>query len=93
MSAFRIVQEALTNALKHGGPGQATLDLEFRPDLLLVTVTNRVACEGARADLNGGHGLVGIRERAALFAGTCHAGRDGKGGFVTEVALPMETAP
>ena len=92
VSAFRIVQEALTNALKHGGPGQATLDLEFRADRLLLTVTNPVAHERVGPDLNGGHGLVGIRERAALFAGTCRAGHDGQGGFVTEVALPMETA-
>ena len=89
VSAFRIVQEALTNALKHGG-AHATLDLEFRHDLLLLTITNRVTHDDRRADLNGGHGLVGIRERAALFAGTCRAGRDGNGGFITEVALPIE---
>ncbi|MDQ6873742.1 MAG: histidine kinase [Actinomycetota bacterium] len=92
VTAFRIVQEALTNALKHGGPGHATLDLEFRPDQLRLTVTNRIARDRAGVDLSGGHGLVGIRERAALFAGTCRAGRDGEGRFITEVALPVESA-
>ncbi len=93
VTAYRIVQEALTNALKHGAPGPATLDLEFQAEQLLLTVTNTIAHEG-RSDLNpnGGHGLVGIRERTALFAGTCRAGSDGNGRFITEVALPMESA-
>lgn len=93
VTAYRIVQEALTNALKHGAPGPATLDLEFQTEQLLLTVTNRIAHE-ERSDLDpdGGHGLVGIRERTALFAGTCRAGSDGNGRFITEVALPVESA-
>jgi signal transduction histidine kinase len=93
VTAYRIVQEALTNALKHGASGPATLDLEFQTEQLLLTVTNRIAHE-ERSDLDpdGGHGLVGIRERTALFAGTCRAGSDGNGRFITEVALPVESA-
>ena len=92
VTAFRIVQEALTNALKHGGPGQATLDVEYGGDQLRLTVTNRIDKDIALLDLVGGHGLMGIRERAALFAGTCRAERDGAGRFVTEVAMPVESA-
>lgn len=92
VTVFRIVQEALTNALKHGDAAHATLAVEFDSGQLLLSVTNQVACDRARSDLSGGHGLVGIRERAALFGGTCRAEYDGQGNFVTTVTLPVESA-
>ncbi len=92
VTVFRIVQEALTNALKHGEAAQATLAVEFDSGQLLLRVTNPLRCDRARSDLSGGHGLVGIRERAVLFGGSCRAGCDGEGNFVTTVSLPVESA-
>jgi signal transduction histidine kinase len=72
-AAYRIAQEALTNAARHG-TGAAELTLESHDGLLTLTVTNRVA-DGATARTAGGHGLTGMRERAALLGGTLDAGR------------------
>jgi len=72
LSAFRIIQEALTNALKHGARGWASLAVTYLPDRVGITVTNPVAPGARRPVDGGGHGLVGIGERAAMFGGTSH---------------------
>ncbi len=89
LSAYRIVQEALTNALKHGAHDRASVAVAYLPDRVDITVTNPVA-PGASPSVDGaGHGLVGIRERAAMFGGTCRTKvRDGDHG--TEVVLPLD---
>ncbi len=91
LSAFRIIQEALTNALKHGARGWASLAVTYLPDRVGITVTNPVA-PGAGEPVDGvGHGLVSIGERAAMFGGTSHTQvRDGN--HVTEVVLPISGA-
>ncbi|WP_442933505.1 sensor histidine kinase [Micromonospora sp. CPCC 206060] len=86
LAAYRIVQESLTNALKHGC-GEATLTVDQRPDRVVVLVENRVrqAVAPFPADLTGrgaglsggGAGLIGMRERAVLLGGRFEAGRDG----------------
>ena len=85
LSAFRIVQEALTNVLKHAGPATAQVRLDYRPDELRV----RIRDDGSAGDVNGtGHGLIGIRERVAVVGGeVTAAARDG-GGFEVEARLP-----
>ncbi len=75
-TAYRILQEALTNAALHGD-GAARVEIDYGADALALTVTNRAARNGA-ARPGGGHGLVGMRERAALMGGTLEAGRGGR---------------
>jgi signal transduction histidine kinase len=75
--AYRVVQEALTNAHKHGD-GSARLELTYAEDTLTIEVTNRVAPGSAPVaeDAAGGHGLVGMRERVASVGGDLAAGLD-----------------
>jgi signal transduction histidine kinase len=91
LAAYRIVQEALTNARKHGSPTHATVALHYGPSALEVEVANDVRGRTAR---NGtGHGLIGMRERVALYGGELEAGpRDGQG-FVVRARLPVEPVP
>jgi signal transduction histidine kinase len=84
-AAYRIAQEAMTNAARHG-TGAAELTLECRDGVLALTVANPVA-DGATARAEGGHGLTGMRERAALLGGTLDARRVGDR-FEVRAALP-----
>jgi signal transduction histidine kinase len=69
--AYRLVQEALTNAHKHGGDGSALLQLDYAPDQVEVTVTNVTRAENdERVVIDSGHGLVGARERVAAVGGS-----------------------
>jgi signal transduction histidine kinase len=79
-AAYRILQEALTNAARHGAGG-ATIALVFGHEVVELTVTNPVTAEGTRAGdghgvprSGGGHGLIGMRERAVLVGGSLDAG-------------------
>jgi signal transduction histidine kinase len=97
MTAFRILQEALTNALRHGRDGSARLELDYLPSELRLCISNPTseatpALEPGRPSdgLPGGHGLIGIKERVALFGGTCRISQAGHR-FETEVLLPIET--
>ncbi|GAA2890993.1 hypothetical protein GCM10010517_55270 [Streptosporangium fragile] len=85
LSAYRIVQEALENTLRHAGASSARVTLRWRPGLLEVLVRDdgRTASSAAF-----GHGLLGIRERAALFGGTLEAGALPEGGFEVRARLP-----
>ena len=68
LSAYRIVQEALTNTLKHAGQAHAAVHVRYRPDSLELEITDDGG--GAPADVpGGGHGLAGIRERVTLYGG------------------------
>jgi signal transduction histidine kinase len=88
LSAYRIVQEALTNVVKHAGRAHTTVTLGYRPDALELTIAD--SGDAPPSDGPGGHGLVGMRERAALFGGTLVAGpRDGRG-FEVRASLPYE---
>jgi signal transduction histidine kinase len=88
LSAYRIVQEALTNALKHAGKARATVRVRYTPESLELEITDDGA--GApKADTSGGHGLVGMRERVALYGGRFEAARGAAGGFAVRVALPI----
>ncbi|MDN5861222.1 MAG: histidine kinase [Pseudonocardia sp.] len=72
--AYRIVQECLTNALRHAGPVPVTVRIAIRPDALDVEIANPL---GAATDRGGGRGLAGLRERVALLRGQITAGPDG----------------
>jgi signal transduction histidine kinase len=86
LSAYRIVQEALTNTLKHAGPASARVVVRYRPGEVELEITDdgRGAVDG-RA---GGHGLVGMRERAALVGGSVESGTDGERGYAVRARLP-----
>ena len=88
LSAYRIVQEALTNALKHAGPARARVTLRYSPDLLELEVADNGAGVKSSAQ-GGGHGLVGIRERVAVFGGVLEADRRGEGGYRLRATLPL----
>lgn len=92
LTAYRVVQEALTNVIKHAGPGTpARVRLEWTDDELVV----RVRDEGARGPVpappRGGHGLTGMRERAALHGGTVDTGPHPAGGWAVRLRLPLMT--
>jgi signal transduction histidine kinase len=90
LSAYRIVQEALTNVLKHAGPARVTVTVGYRPDGLHLGVTNDGRPVAAPAA--GGQGLIGMRERAALFGGELTAGPRAEGGFAVAARLPLPVA-
>ena len=92
LSAFRILQEALTNVIKHAGRAHTTVLLGYRPDALELTVTDTGDGAAAPSPAPGGHGLVGMRERAALFGGTLTAGPRGDHGFEVHAVLPYGQA-
>jgi signal transduction histidine kinase len=90
LSAYRIVQEALTNALKHGGQAPTTVRVGYGPESLTIRVSNRstgVPSPGGRV----GHGLISMRERAALYGGALQTGTGPDGDFVVHATLPLET--
>jgi signal transduction histidine kinase len=95
LSAYRIVQEALTNTLKHAGAGHATVRLAWSQDHLDVEVSDDGPAAGVnvsrhvRAD-SGGKGLVGMRERVMLFGGELEAGPSPHGGYRVAARLPLE---
>jgi signal transduction histidine kinase len=88
LSAYRIIQEALTNALKHAGGAQARVSVRYGRDSLELEIADDGAGDSARASA-GGHGLVGMRERVALYGGRLDAGRRPSCGFVVRVLLPI----
>jgi signal transduction histidine kinase len=90
LSAYRIVQEALTNSLKHAGPTRASVAVTYRPDALELEVTDDGGgTANGDASVNGGHGLVGMRERVALFDGTLETGARPEGGYRVHAHLPL----
>ncbi|MEU5577495.1 histidine kinase [Streptomyces huasconensis] len=88
LSAYRIVQESLTNARKHAPGARAIVELDYREDRLAIRVTD----DGPGPPRDGGgasgHGLTGMRERAALVGGSLTAGAADDGGFRVEAELP-----
>ena len=90
LSAYRIVQEALTNALKHAGPATARVVVRYRENDLELEIADTGAGAGA-SDGGEGHGLAGMRERVSLYGGKIEAGpRDG-GGFAVRARLPLDS--
>jgi signal transduction histidine kinase len=87
LAAYRVVQEALTNALKHAGAARAEVSIRYRATALELAVTN----DGhARRNGRVGHGLVGMRERVALYGGEFEAGPRRGGGYLVRASLPTD---
>jgi signal transduction histidine kinase len=91
LAAYRIVQEALTNTLKHAGPARARVAVTYGPDALELAITDDGRGPG---ELHAaGHGIIGMRERAALCGGDLTCGGRSEGGWSVHARLPLaETA-
>jgi signal transduction histidine kinase len=88
LSAYRIVQEALTNVVKHAHATSAEVEIRYRPDALELAIVDDG--RGAAVSANGtGHGLIGMRERVALYGGKLDAGRRDGGGYSVRARLPL----
>jgi signal transduction histidine kinase len=91
LAAYRIVQEALTNALRHSGAQLARVVLRYGPTRLDIEVEDEG--RGLATVTTGGHGLVGVRERVALYGGTVDIGPGETGGVRLAASLPVREAP
>ncbi len=88
LSAYRIVQEGLTNALKHARAAHADVTVRYKPDELRLEVRDDGA--GTASSDGLGHGLVGVRERVTIYGGEMTAAAAPEGGFVLNARLPLE---
>ena len=91
LSAYRIIQEALTNTLRHANAVHATVSVRYAVDTLTLEVVDDGTVEVAQNGTNG-HGLIGMRQRAATFGGEVETGPNEGGGFRVSARLPLEAA-
>ena len=93
LSAYRIVQEALSNAMRHAPGSHVQVQMAYRPDSLALEIRNdavaSVLVASGSGEAGGGHGLVGMRERATMLGGSLDAGPTGDGGFLVAAVLPV----
>ena len=91
LAAYRVVQESLTNVIKHAGPAaRATVTLTHGPDSVEIVVRDNGRGTGGATDDGAGHGLVGMRERVAAWGGTLEARDRLDGGFQVHAVIPTE---
>lgn len=91
LSAYRIVQEALTNTLKHAGTAKAAVAISYLEDKIEVDIIDDGNSSGeTESGSIGGRGLIGMKERVALFGGTLEVGPAADGGFRVHASLPLE---
>jgi signal transduction histidine kinase len=91
LAAYRVVQEALTNVVKHGGGAETAVRVRYRAEAVEVTVANRGGGTMTARLEGSGHGLAGMRERVRVYGGELHAGRVRGGGFEVRALLPVQT--
>jgi signal transduction histidine kinase len=89
LAAYRIAQEAVTNAVKHAAPTAGRLSVRVSGDTLELVVENEAHPEGPRQGAGTGHGLLGMRERAELHGGVVEAASTTGGGFRVHARLPV----
>jgi signal transduction histidine kinase len=90
LTAYRVVQEALTNTVKHASGSAVRVTVEHRPGAVVLEVADTGGTATAPARLGTGRGLLGLRERLALYGGTLHAGPRPTGGFRVQAEIPVE---
>ncbi|HET6857272.1 MAG TPA: sensor histidine kinase [Streptomyces sp.] len=94
LCAYRVVQEALTNVVKHAGRARAEVHIDYGPDRLRITVSDDgVGGDPANSATDSGHGLIGMRERVRICGGDLTAGARSGGGFEVRLTLPADAAP
>lgn len=91
LCAYRVVQEALTNALKHAGPANAEVSVRWCSGVLELEVSDDGRGATVRPGSVHGHGIVGMQERAALHGGTVEVGSGRDGGFAVRARIPLAT--
>jgi signal transduction histidine kinase len=89
LCAYRIIQEALTNAIKHAAPARADVRVSWQTDALELEISDDGRGSGAVNGAGGGHGIAGMRERVALHGGSVDAGPRAGGGFAVRAQLPL----
>jgi signal transduction histidine kinase len=89
LAIYRVVQEALTNARKHAGDARAAVMLRYGA----ADVSAEVRDDGSAAENGhgGGHGLIGMRERVAVYGGSLDAAHRAEGGFAVRVRIPLDS--
>ncbi|KUL23624.1 histidine kinase [Actinoplanes awajinensis subsp. mycoplanecinus] len=90
LTAYRVVQEALTNMVRHAPGAAATVVVEYGAETLRIEIRNTEAGEPAVSAPTGGRGLIGLRERLAVYGGTLHAGARPGAGYRVEARIPLE---
>lgn len=89
LSAYRIIQEAITNVLKHANASRLEVVVDYQPEALLVTISDNGSGSNEALGTSSGHGLIGMRERVELFGGELTTGSSSLGGFVVRAKLPF----
>jgi signal transduction histidine kinase len=91
LTVYRIVQEALTNALKHAAPTTAHVVLRYDEQCVGVTIRDTGRADGSAATGRSrvGHGLIGMRERVGLYGGTLETAAASTGGFTVTAEIPL----
>jgi len=93
LSAYRVIQEALTNVIKHAGSAAATVIIRYRDDSVTVEIANQAPAAPAAhvpaPRAGSGHGIIGMRERVAVFGGEFAAGPQPDGGFLVRACFPI----
>jgi signal transduction histidine kinase len=90
LTAYRVVQEALTNAVKHAAGASAAVHVDVGTDRLRIEVTDTGGRTPPSTDPGSGRGLIGLRERLALYGGTLRAGPRLRGGYRVEALVPLD---
>jgi signal transduction histidine kinase len=90
LAAFRIVQEALTNVLRHSGQAASSVRVTRNGQVLTLRIDNEVGGEGARDGIGLGQGIRGMQERATALGGVVEAGPRPDGGFRVFARLPLD---
>lgn len=91
LCAYRVVQEALTNTLKHAAAGTATVGLRYLESAVQVVVADDGSASDGRSPATGGYGLIGMRERTSLIGGQLEAGPAPSGGFTVTATIPYRS--
>ncbi|MFE6056387.1 sensor histidine kinase [Kitasatospora sp. NPDC056446] len=92
LAAYRVVQEALTNTVKHAGGAEAAVTVEYAPGQLRVEVTDTGGRPTGAAATGDGRGLLGLRERLAVYGGTLETGSRPHGGYRVTALIPLESS-
>ena len=91
LSAYRIIQEAITNVLKHANASRVEVAVDYGPGVLNLTISDNGTGDSASQPSGAGHGLIGMRERVGLFGGDLSTGSSSLGGFTVRATLPVKT--
>ena len=92
LCAYRILQEALTNAIKHARATHVHVQVRYEPDAIALEIRDDGRVRGGASANRTGHGLLGMRERVELYGGDLRAGPEPSGGFAVRARLPLEAA-